>query len=81
MSVIDNGQKGTAVVLLQGILQKMGHRIKSDGIFGPSTEEAVRTFQTEQGIDVDGRVGQDTAKKLVEALYYFKESDDDFASV
>ncbi|NET56036.1 MAG: hypothetical protein F6K47_07650 [Symploca sp. SIO2E6] len=35
-----------------------------DGIYGPKTEAAVRQFQTDQGLTVDGIVGPETYKKL-----------------
>nr|WP_245891586.1 peptidoglycan-binding domain-containing protein [Planifilum fimeticola] len=35
-----------------------------DGIFGPRTEAAVRSFQKKVGIAVDGIVGPVTWKKL-----------------
>ncbi len=37
---------------------------QSDGIFGPKTESAVKAFQKERKIKVDGIVGQDTTSKL-----------------
>ena len=80
MSILTQGQGGTAVVLLQGILQKLGHRIKADGVFGPATEEAVRRFQTESGVKVDGKVGEDTAAMLVQKLFYFDGDDQNSGS-
>lgn len=81
MSIITQGQDGTAVILLQGILQKLGHRIKSDGKFGPATEEAVRSFQLDGGVKVDGKVGEETARKLVEKLFYLEEDGANVSSV
>jgi len=39
--------------------------LKIDGIFGPRTEAAVRTFQRDQGLEVDGIVGLRTWKQLL----------------
>ncbi|WP_205127318.1 MULTISPECIES: peptidoglycan-binding protein [Okeania] len=35
-----------------------------EGIYGPITEAAVRKFQTNEGITVDGVVGPETYRKL-----------------
>ena len=40
-----------------------------DGTFGPATEAAVRTFQERRGLDVDGLVGDETWRELVEASW------------
>jgi M6 family metalloprotease-like protein len=39
--------------------------IAADGVFGPQTEQAVRLFQTANGLVVDGIAGQATWSKLV----------------
>jgi peptidoglycan hydrolase-like protein with peptidoglycan-binding domain len=36
-----------------------------DGIFGPRTDEATRTFQTGHGLDVDGIIGPHTWTHLM----------------
>ncbi len=45
-----------------------------DGILGPVTEEALREFQTEAGITVDGEYGPETYEALADAL----EADEEF---
>ena len=60
MEILKKGSKGSSVKLLQEKL----HLIK-DGIFGELTEEAVKNFQTENGLVPDGIVGQKTWDKLV----------------
>lgn len=37
------------------------------GVFGPALENAIRSFQVERGLIVDGRVGQDTWQALTTA--------------
>lgn len=51
--------RGSAVVDLQKLLQ-----IPADGIFGPKTENAVRTFQIKRNITADGIVGLKTWAEL-----------------
>ncbi len=41
---------------------------KFDGLFGPSTGDAVRAFQTDHGLMVDGKVGSMTWTALFNAL-------------
>ncbi len=57
--VLTEGAEGRQVQLLQ---QALG--IPVDGIFGPETEEAVRTFQAKSGLTVDGIVGPQTSAAL-----------------
>jgi peptidoglycan hydrolase-like protein with peptidoglycan-binding domain len=58
--VLSSGSEGRQVQLLQ---QALGG-IKVDGIFGPETEAAVRSFQASRGLSVDGVVGPLTSAAL-----------------
>jgi peptidoglycan hydrolase-like protein with peptidoglycan-binding domain len=58
--VLSSGSEGRQVQLLQ---QALGG-IKVDGVFGPETEEAVRSFQSSRGLSVDGVVGALTGAAL-----------------
>jgi peptidoglycan hydrolase-like protein with peptidoglycan-binding domain len=58
--VLSSGSEGRQVQLLQ---QALGS-IKVDGIFGPETEAAVRSFQSSHGLTVDGIVGPLTSATL-----------------
>src|ERR1035437_8371397 len=51
--VLSSGSEGRQVHLLQAALGA----IKVDGVFGPETEEAVRSFQASKGLTVDGVAG------------------------
>jgi len=51
--VLSSGSEGRQVQLLQAALGG----IRVDGIFGPETEEAVRSFQASKGLTVDGVAG------------------------
>lgn len=54
-------QTGEDVRAIQIRLSNLGHDPgKIDGIYGPKSEAAVTSFQTERGIKVDGIVGPDT---------------------
>jgi hypothetical protein len=57
---IRRGARGTAVRRLQGRLNAHGARLAVDGIFGPATDRAVRSFQTKGRLAVDGIVGPRT---------------------
>lgn len=72
MHIIRPGDEGEAVRDLQHRLSELGHRIEVaelGGVFGPSTEGAVRAFQGSRSLPVDGVVGPDTWGQLVEAGY------------
>ncbi len=53
--------EGDAAVLI--IQDHLG--VNADGYFGPATRDAVRQFQSNNGIEVDGLVGPDTWRLLV----------------
>lgn len=52
--------RGRAVVYLQIMLRSAGYELEPDGLFGPMTREAVKTFQAMHGIRADGVVDGDT---------------------
>ena len=66
MRLLRTGSTGPAVELLQLALNRAGFgELKTDGIFGPLTEKAVRHFQSAQEILADGIVGRDTHRRLL----------------
>ena len=72
MRVYHLGDEGPEIHDIQQRLGALGETIdpaESDGRFGPSTEDAVRTFQAARRLRVDGLVGPDTWGQLVEASY------------
>lgn len=72
--VIQKGAVGEDVIELQSRLQYIGfYTGKIDGVFGWGTYWAVRNFQDEFGLEVDGLVGQKTKDMLVRASEYDKE--------
>lgn len=59
--LVKSGSTGSDVVYLQLSLSKLGYNPgAADGIFGPLTEQAVRKFQADKGLVVDGIVGNNT---------------------
>ena len=57
------GDSGKRVEQVQCMLTKRGYSVGStgvDGEFGPDTETAVRSFQTDRGLNADGIVAHDT---------------------
>ncbi|MBR2807595.1 MAG: peptidoglycan-binding protein [Oscillospiraceae bacterium] len=43
------------------------NRETPDGEFGPATEKAVRSFQTEAALEPDGEIGAETWTALISA--------------
>ncbi len=62
------GMKGDDVRTLQELLNKAGDSIIVDGSFGNQTHNAVKKFQTENGLAVDGIVGHITQGSLKELM-------------
>ena len=57
--LLSAGDKGDVVAVLQRAIG-----IPADGDFGSITEQAVRDFQREHGLTVDGKVGRQTGRML-----------------
>lgn len=68
--VLVNGSKGEEVQAMQqkladlGYVGKDGKPLVADGDFGPGTVEAVRKFQQDHNLTVDGKAGSDTLGAL-----------------
>ncbi len=64
--VLKHGERGEAVRALQealnnaGIRDAQGQPLPTTGYYGDMTEAAVRQYQTRQGLEVDGKAGNDT---------------------
>ncbi len=58
------GSSGLAVRALQRLLVANGYAIRVDGIYGALTETAVKAFQNQRSLGVDGIVGQRTWRAL-----------------
>lgn len=69
--VIQHGATGDDVIELQARLQYLGfYNGKIDGVFGWGTYWALRNFQYEFGLEIDGLAGEETKQKLVKASKY-----------
>ena len=63
---LKKGASGNITKLLQEKLVKLGYSTNGvDGIFGSGTYSAVREFQKTRGLSIDGIVGQNTWRKLL----------------
>lgn len=68
-SYLMKGDRGDLVRELQNNLNELGYSCGSaDGIFGDTTDKAVRTFQSAYGLTVDGKYGNSSKAKMNEAL-------------
>jgi len=63
------GTKGDTVAAIQEDLKKLGYNVKVDGIFGEQTKATVIKFQKDNGLVVDGIVGNQTLTEI-----YFEQS-------
>lgn len=60
------GDDGQEVIAIQKRLVELSYSISNiDGDFGPETENAVKHFQTDQGLEVDGVIGPATYRALM----------------
>ena len=67
-ALLGRGSAGEAVRDLQRNLSALGYPLAPDGIFGRDTEQAVRAFQRDHGLDADGIAGPRTFAAIGEAL-------------
>jgi N-acetylmuramoyl-L-alanine amidase len=73
MQTLGKGALGSAVQDVQGRLASLGYPIDpgEHGVFGETTQRAVREFQARRHLIVDGAVDEQTWDELVEAGYAF----------
>lgn len=62
---VKRGAKGNITKLIQERLNSVGFKLSTDGIFGSGTENAVKVFQRNRGLSVDGIVGKNTWEWLL----------------
>ncbi len=66
-AIVSKGDRGDTVKDVQAALTNKGFTTNPDGIFGANTDAAVRDFQQEHTLSVDGKAGPATMKKLAVA--------------
>jgi peptidoglycan hydrolase-like protein with peptidoglycan-binding domain len=62
------GDHGPQVVEVQTMLADFGYTVTVDGVYGPQTEKAVRSWQRSNGLRVDGIAGPVTVASLRAAV-------------
>lgn len=63
-TTLQNGSRGAEVKKLQESLVAAGYNVTADGQYGPKTAAAVRQYQQDNGLSVDGMAGEQTLGKL-----------------
>ncbi|OSO87076.1 peptidoglycan-binding protein [Cylindrospermopsis raciborskii CENA303] len=64
MPTLRFGDSGLAIRVLQRLLISNGYNVRVDGVFGPLTETAIKAFQSQRDLSVDGIVGPNTWYQL-----------------
>lgn len=65
-AAFERGDEGQEVMAIQKRLVELNYSIGTiDGEFGPATEAAVKSFQSDRGLEVDGIIGAATYKALM----------------
>jgi peptidoglycan hydrolase-like protein with peptidoglycan-binding domain len=63
--LVRSGDREHPVRTLQQLLRARNHPVAVDGIFGPKTDAAVRAFQMDKHLAVDGIVGPASWRALI----------------
>lgn len=83
-AVYELGDQGEGVKQIQQYLYDIGYDVNIDGIFGQRTREIVKNFQYNNGLKVDGVVGEETLKVLEEMakdITYIVQPDDTLSGI
>lgn len=65
---VKNGSRGSNAKLLQHNLNQCGYRLEEDGIFGKLSTQALKEWQAQNGLVVDGIYGAKSASKMKKLL-------------
>ncbi len=63
-TTLERGSTGGEVIRLQQALTLLGYGVGADGVFGTQTRNAVKAFQADQNLTVDGKAGNKTLTLL-----------------
>ncbi|MEB3281847.1 MAG: peptidoglycan-binding protein [Lyngbya sp.] len=69
--ILKAGNTGESVVELQTRLNNTGANLRVDGVFGAKTAKAVRDFQANIGLEVDGIVGPLTWEAILQQEFLY----------
>lgn len=66
LAAYHQGDRGDDVAEIQRQLIALGYSVQAaDGVFGGETAAAIKSFQRDRGLDVDGVIGSDTYQSLM----------------
>ncbi len=80
MQLLKYRSRGQAVFILEELLVKLGYKVKVSEFFGKDTDKAVRDFQLENRLVVDGLVGAKTWSKIIAKEQELFDFNDKFLS-
>jgi murein DD-endopeptidase MepM/ murein hydrolase activator NlpD len=66
--VLERGDRGDGVRLVQRALTALGLRTSVDGAFGPGTERSVLRYERREGLPVDGRVSRGQLRGMLRRI-------------
>ena len=70
VDLFGSAEVGNHVENLQLRLIELGYRVNKNGIYTEQTREAVRKFQTRQGLPVNGVVDYKTWETIINLTHY-----------
>ena len=68
LPIVRKGARGNVTYLIQSALFILGYDVLPDGIYGVKTESAVRQFQSDFGLKIDGVAGKQTLGTLFSSI-------------
>ena len=67
-STLTYGSTGDGVIWAQRCLNTLGYSVEVDGSFGPNFRDALKRFQSDQGLSVDGNLGPITRQRIIDLI-------------